>query len=203
MLYRRSVARDLVDGREVQVVRTFTVAFREDGDGFLLDGLQQSVSVEAPAALSRFAELEESRDESGLFPLALTASGRIASPHGTGPQQAETQAAVDHALELMAQRNPPQSDREQVEQYIGAIHAAGQGITAIMPEDLFAPAAEPRSTSEVIILPDGSEGRVETLFEAEMDRATGLMRNAARDIVTAIGNSRRTTRERWTLTPLT
>ncbi|WP_271079044.1 hypothetical protein [Aurantiacibacter sp. MUD61] len=202
MLYRRSVERDLVDGRVIHVSRAFTVEFRENGEGFLVHGLQQSVSVEAPETLSRFVELEQSRDESGLFPLELTASGRIANPDNTLPRQAEVQSAVDHALEVMGQHNPPQSEREQVEQFIGAIHAAGQGITATMPEDLFAPSDEPRRTSEIVILPDGTEGSVQTLFEAEMDRATGLMRSAARDIVTAIGSSRRTTRERWTLTAL-
>ena len=202
MRFCRIVERDLVDGQSFRVSRGFTVEFSRIAEGYLISGRQSDVSVNAPDSLSSFAELEQQRDESGLFPLELNPLGQIQSVNSDRLGEEQIEAAVEQALSAIARLPMPEDEREQARLFVAALHNTGQGITAHMPHDLFAPASLPRRTQQVIALPDGAAGRVETLFDGQLDPQTGLMSAAVREIVTAVDGSERTTREEWSLTPV-
>ena len=202
MLYRRTVARELVDGQSLTVRRSFRIAFAPIAEGYLVSGVQSDVLVDAPASLARFAELEQASDESALFPIALNAFGQIQSPTPERFGQRHVKEAVARAIETFSRLPIPASEREQALRFASALQSAGHGITAIMPHDLFAPSGLPRRTEQLVSLPDGLSGRVETLFEGDLDSGTGLMATAKREIVTAIDDTRRTTREEWSLSSI-
>lgn len=203
MLYRRVLTRDLVDGNRLVVAREFAVRFEAFAGGFTLDGEQRAVTVEAPPALARFAELERERDESALFPITLDAFGRILQEDM--PDASDTAGEIDRAfaeaLRALGALGLPSSEAEMWQRFVGAVHAAGQGITAYLPVDLFAPASAPRREEQAIALPGGGEGTIATTFFGETDTATGLMREAEREVTTQTEGTRRTTREQWTLGP--
>ncbi len=200
MHYRRIVSRDMVDGRNFRVTRSFAVEFRHFNDGFMIYGQQVEVVVDAPAPLAQFAELERTRDESGLFPLALDPLGRILSPDSDLGYQLNVGQAVERAFATLSRQQLAQDERVSLESFVAALHAAGGELIAQLPVDLFAPWGGPRRQEQEISLPDGSHGRVMTRFEAQRDEGTGLMREALREIVTEVDNSRRTTSESWSLT---
>ncbi|KLE34296.1 hypothetical protein [Aurantiacibacter luteus] len=201
MIYRRQVSRELVDGNRFSVARDFAVRFEPFAGGYSVRGEQLAVAVEAPPALARFADLERQRDESGLFPIALDAFGRILEENvsGIAGEGSEIERAFSEALAALSALGLPSSESEMWQRFVGAVHAAGQGITAYLPVDLFAPAAVPRREEQNIALPGGGEGMVSTMFSGETDRATGLMRAAEREVTTETEGSRRTTVEHWTL----
>jgi hypothetical protein len=200
MRYSRAVSRDLVDGRIFRVARSFDVEFRRFDQGFMLHGQQVNVAVDAPAPLAQFAELERTRDESGLFPLALDPFGRILSPTGAPGDEADIERAVELAFAALSHQQLAQDERATLESFVAALHGAGTALMAYLPSDLFAPASMSRQQEQQITLPDGSAGRVSTRFEAQLETSTGLMREALREIVTEVGTSRRTTSESWSLT---
>ena len=202
MAYHRSVTRDLIDGNSFSVSRTFTLQFSRFSDGFMVEGRQSSVSVDAPTQLSEFAELEAGREEVGLFPLALDPFGLILSHDRPADMGASVQQALDRTLSALREGQLPQEELATLETFVAALHVAGQGITAHLPVDLFAPSPDARSEEQSIALPDGGLGRVVTRFGGERDHATGLMRAASREITTEVANSRRTTRESWNLSAL-
>jgi hypothetical protein len=67
---------------------------------------------------------------------------------------------------------------------------------------LFAPRDDAVRAEREVALPGGSAGTIEVCFTAVTDPATGLMREARREIVTMIADDRRLTREDWTLASL-
>lgn len=200
MRYSRIVSRDMVDGRSFRVARSFAVEFRRFDQGFMLHGRQVEVAVDAPAPLTQFAELERGRDESGLFPLALDPFGRILSPGSDLGDQADVGRAIERAFAALSRQQLAQDERATLEGFVAALHAAGGALVAHLPVDLFAPAGGPRQQEQQVALPDGSQGRVLTQFEAELDDGTGLMRSAMREVVTEVNGNRRTTNESWSLT---
>lgn len=199
MRYRRSIVRDLSDGGIFRVSREFVVSFNRFDEGYMLQGEQQDVSTEAPTALSRFAEIESARDESHLFPIALDPFGHIRSEMIVGRGMIGLDQAVNEAFTMLERQQIANSERESVRQFVSAVHAAGQEITAYLPVDLFSPVETPRTEGQEITLPDGGLGLVETRFSGELDASTGLMRAAEREIVTEVDGSRRTTSEHWSL----
>ena len=71
-----------------------------------------------------------------------------------------------------------------------------------LPRDLFAPPDAPRTEHGEVALPGGELGEVTVTFTALRDPATGLMRQALREVVTALEGDRRRTLESWRLDPL-
>lgn len=202
MRYVRTVSREIGEGLHFAVTRQFTVSFQQFAGGFMMHGTQVAVSADAPAHLARFAALEEARDESGLFPLALDPFGRILSDEIARPLGDDVRLAVEEALSTISQQPIPQDERTQVSQLVVALQAAGSRVMAHLPTDLFAPAAAPRREEQRIALPGGTEGRVETVFEGQCDGTTGLMRAAAREVVTVVADSSKRTHEEWSLTTI-
>ncbi|RIV86525.1 hypothetical protein [Aurantiacibacter zhengii] len=200
MRYSRTVVRQLADGREFSATRDFAVAFRRFDGGFMLSGQQTDVRIEAPAALEQFVRIERERDESGLFPIALDAFGQILSTQIAQPAGPDLRRAVGEALAQISSDHASADEREQLARYLSALQIAGNHVIAYLPTDLFAPASLSRRDEQRVDLPGGLQGTVESVFECERDASTGLMRAAARRIVTLVEGTSRTVREHWSLT---
>lgn len=199
MRYCRTVVRDIADGSHFAVYRQFLVDFRPFAGGFMMHGRQEAVSAEAPAALADFAAMEEARDESGLFPIALDPYGQILSADVAARSGDDVRHAVDHALAEIARQPLAAEDRAALSAYVVALQQASQRVTAHLPADLFAPAPDPRREERRVALPGGGEGLVASSFGGVRDAETGLMRNAEREVVTVVAGSSKRLREEWSL----
>ena len=201
MLYTRRLERELSGGAGLTVSRSFAVRFVPERDGYRVDGEQVSVAVDAPESLAALARLERERVESGLFPLALDTTGAI-----RGPSHAADSAQLDEAVrEVKAQierwQNTP-AEREALHAFVDAVHGSAGELVTELPRDLFAPAGYPREESRTIMLPGGGAGQVRMTFTADRDPATGLMREARREIITEVSGDLRRTVESWRLSSL-
>lgn len=202
MRYSRTVARDLADGRQVIVARDFAVSFRRVPEGFMIDGQQVGVRVEAPESLAAFARIEQARDESAIFPIALDPFGQILSSNLAVPAGQAVQQAIEEAQARLTGQPINADERDQLSRFVAALHLASQRIIAHLPVDLFAPAETSRRDERRIALPGGVEGKVETIYDCQRDSGTGLMRAANRKVLTIVADSSRSTRESWSLTPI-
>lgn len=201
MRYARRLERPLADGARLIVDRGFAVRFVREGSGFRVDGEQVDVAVEAPPQIEALARLERARIERGVFPLLLDAGGAIRSVAPTA-----TSAQLDEAVREVAARIERGEHapvvRDELRAFVDAVHRSAGALATELPRDLFAPAGVPREESRAIALPDGRAGRVTIAFTASVDPATGLMREARREVVTEVAGEARTTLESWRLTTL-
>lgn len=200
MRYTRRLERQLADGAHLAVTRSFVVRFVRNGRGFRVEGEQVDVQVEAPEALAAFASLERQRRENGLFPLTLDGDGRITG--GAAPPAARLDDAVREAVARIDQHPRDMVERAELLQFVNAIQQSAGGVLTELPHDLFAPGHDRYRESRTIELPDGRAGAVTVTFSATTDPSTGLMREAAREVLTDLGGERRRTLESWALTPL-
>ena len=201
MLYTRRLERGLRGGASFTVSRGFEIRFLREAGGYRVDGRQVEVEVEAPEALAAFARIEREREELGLFPLLLDETGTIADGAGT-PLATQLDAAVSEALaQLEAQAHAP-AERAELVRFVNAFHQSAGRLMTELPRDLFAPVETPRSESREVALPGGDTGAVTVTFSAARDPATGLMRQALREVVTDLHGDRRRTLEFWQLAPL-
>lgn len=200
MRYTRRLERGLAGGASLVVSRSFAVRFVPEADGFRVDGEQVAVAVDAPEPLAALAQLERERVESGLFPLELDAAGAIRGLVQPAPS-AQLDAAVREASAEIDRWQQTPAEREQLRAFVEAVHrSAGQLVTEL-PRDLFAPVDSPREETRAIALPGGDTGQVRMTFAATRDPATGLMREARREVVTDVAGDVRRTIESWTLAP--
>lgn len=204
MVYTRRLVRDLPDGAQIVVERSFAIRFARAGDGYRVDGEQIAVKVEMPEQLASLAALERQRVVQGLFPLTLDGSGRILS----GPeadkapgQSPEIEAALRDVSARIERLDASADERAAMRGFIAAIHDAGQHIVSVLPLDLFVPASPDRTDHREVTLPAGGAGAVTMQFNAERDPATGLMRSARREVHTMIGGENRRTVETFSLAP--
>lgn len=200
MRYTRRLERGLADGASLVVSRSFAVRFVPETDGFRVDGSQVAVAVDAPAQIEALARLERERVESGVFPILLDAAGAI---HAVAPAAASAQ--LDEALREVRERieRGPHTaaEREELRAFAEAVHRSAGRLVTELPRDLFAPVDCPREESRPLALPGGGAGQVRILFDATRDPATGLMREARREVLTEVAGSARRTVESWTLVP--
>ena len=201
MRYTRRLERELGRGGRMVVSCSFTVRFRPEPTGFLVEGEQVDVAVEAPDNLAEFVRLERERRELGLFPLLLDPAGGIAGGPTT-PLASQLDAVVREALAQLSTHTRDPEERAELVRFLNALHQSAGRIATKLPDDLFAPGPTPRSEHREIALPGGDAGEVTVTFAAERDPATGLMRAARREVVTSLEGERRRTLESWTLTPL-
>lgn len=200
MIFTRRLERALAGGAALVVARSFAVGFSAGADGWTVRGEQVGVTVDAPRRIAQLAALERQRVETGIFPLTLDTAGLIVGGPDPKPgkELEEALAIVRRGLD----RSPVAAgERPQLEAFVRAVHESSARVAALLPTDLFAPRDAPTHAERGIALPGGGAGTIEVTFTAVTDPATGVMRSARREIVTAIGDDRRLTREDWTLAP--
>jgi hypothetical protein len=200
LVFTRRLERGLAGGAKLVVARSFAVRFAAAAQGWTLAGEQVDVAVEAPERIAALAALERGRKETGLFPLTLDRSGMIVA----GPP-VERPKEVDQAIAIvrgeLAKRAVDADESRAYDAFIRAVHDAGAKMSSAPPGDLFAPRDTATHVARELALPGGGAGTIEVDFTASIDPASGVMRQARRDIVTRIGDDRRLTREDWTLLP--
>lgn len=198
MIYTRRLERVLPGGARFLVDRSFGVQFEPAGAGFRVDGHQVGVEVLAPDALAEFARLERERKETGLFPLLLDERGLILGLDGPGGETPldDTVRALQSRLDQSAL---DADQRGELRQFASAVQQTAGQLVALLPRDLFAPLDSPRMDRREIALPGGGAGFVAVSFVAARDPATGLMREASREVVTDLSGEQRRTVESWRL----
>jgi len=201
MLYSRRLRRVMVDGSAFTVERSFSIRFVAAGAGYRVEGEQVAVNVEAPERLARFAELERAKREEALFPLMLDAGGLIAGA-GAPIDSGQLDTAVREAMKEMAAAGLGADDKAEAARFFASLNRNLGQVLAELPRDLFAPRETAREATHGVPLPGGGAGAVSVRFTARTDPATGLMREAERQVLTELAGDRRTTVESWSLTPL-
>lgn len=197
MRLTRVLERALGDGNAVTVTRSWRVRFVPRGNGYRVEGQPIAVEVDVPPRLAPLAEVERARDDD-TFPILLDAAGLIVSARaGEPPSISGLAEAANAVLEEL-----PEDRRASGMAYVRAIQQAGERLASSWPEDLFVPLGAPRSSEQVLPLPDGRSGRLAVHFAGTLDPAGRRLSRAERRIVTRIGDSVRTSRETWELAPL-
>ena len=200
MLYTRTLHRELVGDAGLTVSRGFAVRFDATDAGFRIEGHQVQVDVDAPEHIADLAQLEAQRVEDGIFPLDLDRTGRIVDG-----ARCSNLAIFDEAVRIASERIGKQhlaiDERVQIEQFVTAVHRASAHLTSNLPVSLFAPPTGVTTERRDIDMPGGEEGEVQSVFEAETDPGTGLMKTARREILTVLAGKSRKTVETWSLVP--
>ena len=200
MTFTRRLVRDLPGGFTFTVGRGFAVRFAAEGDGWSVTGEQVDVAVDFPERMAALAALERQRKETGLFPLRLDRSGTIVGGPEARPTK-ELDEAVASVMRGLESTTYAADERKELDAFVRAVHAAGTRLSALLPQELFAPREDATKAQRNLALPGGGEGTIAVSFTAVADPATGLMRKARREIVTTIAADSRLTREDWTLLP--
>lgn len=192
LVLTREVRRPLSNGEEVVARRSYAITFRRDGDGFIVDGHQIAIEVDAPANLAMLAEIERRRSDSGMFPMRLDAQGIIVSEGGAG-DAAAVAAATGEVARMVAHSALPASDRADVSGFVQQIKARGDKVQ--WPRDLFRPAPGEHRETHDFALPQGGLGHVVIAIDADVDAPGDLPRRLERTVTTGYAGSERVTRE--------
>lgn len=115
-------------------------------------------------------------------------------------------ATVERAIREAAARiealGDSSGEKALLQQFVAVIHQTAGKLVSDLPVDLFAPVQSRRHESREVSLPGGEAGEVTVLFNARSDPATGVMQEAVREVVTALGGDQRRTVESWRLAPV-
>ena len=168
------------------------------GAGCRISGEQSDVTVTAPAALAPFAQLEEQRVETGLFPILIGRDGLI-DPAPTPPMNQQLDRAIAIATRRFRKAALPLSDARRGVAFLSALERSVAEHISQVPRDLFFPRDATRTHDRAVHLPDGTQGHVLVDFKAATFGETRLLKHAARTITTSIGTDARTSHEEWSL----
>ncbi|MDZ4308510.1 hypothetical protein [Allopontixanthobacter sp.] len=194
----RTVLRDLPGGTRITVRRSWEVRFSRVEDGFSLTGRQISVDVDVPPRLQALAQMEQSREETGLFPMILSPDGVITGGE-ENPDSTWFDRAVGKAAEQIEGARMPEAETERIMAALSALQSSATGPTGKVPRDLFRPQPLQWQVNRDVELPGGLSGTIAVLFDARMDAAGQLMAQSERRILSAVGGSSRTSSEIWAL----
>lgn len=195
LVLTRTVWRNLHDGQQIMVRRSYFLAFTAEDGGFVVTGEQIASDVEAPPALDAIARLERSRIDRAAFPLRLDAEGliRLGGAPSPSPGRSDGENA---ARALIAGHSLSLADQREGETFLADVVAKGGAVP--WPLDLFSPREASWSNRRELTLPDGSTGTLTMTFTAESERIAGLPTKVSREVVSEFGGTRRVSREEWT-----
>lgn len=198
LILTRTLRHMMHDGTAIVTRRAYRVQFTPDGTGFEVSGTLSEVTVEAPPGLEALAALERRRPDPGIFPIKLDAAGIIVPSGDPAPSRQQRQA-IGTASADIARMNLASADAAQAQGFVSQFQA--RPFRTYWPLDLFHPASGARREERTIALDGGLQGRVTTDIEASADRASGLLTNFSRTVITDMGGDKRTVIEEWTLAP--
>ena len=200
MVLSRTVIRELSDGKQIVVKRSFIVQFVVSGNGYMLTGAPLGVTVDVPPVLEGLAELERKRNEPGPFPLKVDSRGVIdVESDGSSDQQARENARRMGSSMLQAAALPEQTKRETIE-ILG--NMARDPRSSPWPVDLFSAKDAERHMHRSVTLADGSLGEVDVVLRVEKWLPCGMPALFERVITTDLSGTRHVSREVWSLEPL-
>ena len=198
LVLKRKLWRELGGGAAIEVRREWRLNFFEEGTGARVLGQQTNCTASAPEQLSAFTKLECEREVTGLFPMELRPDGLIAK--WPSAKSVGIDRAIDSAAERLNAITLPEGEKDAAKRYFAEIGRTSAEFVSQVPRDLFFPETGRRSQSRELKLPDGQTGSYELTVEAKACQESGLLERSERRIVTRVGESARTSLERWTLT---
>lgn len=200
MVLSRTVIRELSDGKQIVVERSFRVQFVASGNGFMLTGAPIGVKVDVPPVLAGMGELERRRSEPGPFPLMIDSRGSIHSVNITeAPDQRARGAAQQAGSSLLRSAAVPDQTKRESVQALAAM--AGETRGSPWPVDLFNATDAERHQHRTVALADGSQGEVDVLVRVEKWLPCGMPALFERIITTDLSGTRRVSREVWSIEP--
>ena len=200
MLLTRRLVRHLSDGNRIVVVRSWRIRFVRAGRGYLVEGEQVDVRVDAPARLEAFARIERARRDEAMFPLTLDGAGAIIGIEA-GRTDEMVDKAIDHARGLVVASDDSEAEKEVGLRFLASLQQASQTVLSRWPRTLFSPDTEQAATRRTIELPGQPPGEIEVRITAEGVTETGLLRWLERAIETRTGGSSHLSEEHFTLAP--
>ncbi len=200
LVLSRTVIRELSDGKQIVVERSFRVQFVASGNGFVLTGAPIGVKVDVPPVLAGMGELERQRSEPGPFPLMIDSRGSIHAANITQAPDQRARAAAQHVggRLLKSAAVSEQTKRESVQ---ALAVMAGDTRGSPWPVDLFNATEAERHQHRTLALSDGSQGEVDVLVRVEKWLPCGMPALFERIITTDLSGTRRVSREVWSITP--
>ncbi|MFN4113285.1 MAG: hypothetical protein ACK4GD_05040 [Sphingomonadaceae bacterium] len=193
----RLVKRQLGGDGTLMVERSWSITFAAQGRGFLVEGQQSAVTVDAPSALDYLARIERERVEQAMFPLMLDEAGLLAAA-APGASHDALSAAI---AEVRAQLIRHGALESRTSSFLDSLEAAGQKALAQWPRDLFAPGLMDQEEQRTVELPDGQSGTISITRAASTAPGTGLMMHYKRHVRTRIGDDERVGSEAFLLAP--
>jgi len=193
----RRVKRQLGGDGTLVVERSWSITFAAQGRGFLVEGQQSAVAVDAPPALDYLARIERARVEQAMFPLMLDGSGLLAEV-ASGASHDALSAAI---AEVRAQLIRHDALESRTAGFLDSLQGAGQKALAQWPRDLFAPGLTDQEEQRTVELPEGQSGTISITRAASTDPETGLMMHYERQVRTRIGDDERVGSEAFLLAP--
>ncbi len=148
--------------------------------------------------LETLARLEKSRLETGLFPMSVLPDGTIAAGE-QNPDAVWFDRAVGEAARQIESAMMPASEEEKVMDALATLHRSATGLAGKVPRDLFRPQPLHWRTDRDVALPGGLSGTISVSLAARMGPSGQLTERSERQIVSTIGDSRRTSSETWSL----
>lgn len=198
----RVLEREVGGGGMIRVRRSWEVFFERQGRGAIVTGRQTGAEVSAPPNLSAFAQLEQQRDTSTMFPLLLGETGQILSlDNAPGGEEDSISAALRVAETMIARAPVTEHEREQQFYYLARVHAAGSNLLNTLPPDLFFPLGTPVERSEAVMLPGGLPGRFLLSYHARPQGDAPWLAHAERRVTSEVGGLVRSASEQWSLGP--
>ncbi|MBS0482687.1 MAG: hypothetical protein JSR96_11160 [Proteobacteria bacterium] len=197
LVLTRTVYRDLGDGEQIRVERSYAVRFLPDAGGYRLDGRLIDVAVDAPADLAPFAQLERTRPDTTLLPIRLDASGAILDNGVAAPSAAPGQAAALARSAIAGAQLSPEARQAAIQQI--ARITTDPSVYGRVPADLFRPSPGERHERRVIALPGGMQGTVEMRTVVEGVGPDGLPGRVEQVITTELDGTKRVSKEVWSL----
>ena len=201
MVLSRTVIRELADGKQIVVTRSFRVQFVAMANGFVLTGTPIAVSVDVPPVLAQLGELERRRSEPGPFPMSLDSLGFIHPAASGATADTGTRQVAKHAATgiIRAVAAPTETKRDAVG-LLGAM--AADPRTSPWPTDLFVAHDGERRLHRSLALADGSLGEIEVLLRVGKWLPCGIPALFERIITTKLSGTQRVSRELWKLDPI-
>lgn len=198
MVLKRVLERTLSDGNSIIVERQWIVRFDRTDDGIAILGRQLSARVDAPPSLKEFAELEERRSTSAMFPILLDAQGKIVSA-GRPADGGLRQTAYTAATEALASTLEDAALLANARAGLENIQKSGENWLTMMPQDLFYPEEQGSHMAKDLALDGGLKGNFRLDYDAKTSESGAWLSKAERHVTTEIGGERKVSRESWTL----
>ena len=200
MVLTRTVWRNLFDGNQIKVVRSYAVQIEPSGDGFTVAGRLIDARVDAPAPLAMLADYERTRPDEGVFPLQLDQNGQILEPAPAPVPNAMASELINRGAAMIEGAGASSAAKQRTSTLLSQLIATARGGIN-WPSDLFNPASNAREQRREVALPDGGKGEV--VVSVTFDRAEpgAVPRTVERTVKTLLQGTESVSREQWTIAP--
>lgn len=200
MVLTRTIWRNLFDGNQIKVVRSYAVRIEPSGDGFTVDGSLIDARVDAPASLALLADYERQRPDVGMFPLRLDQNGQILEAPPVPISNPAAAELTNRGSAMIAGAGVSDEAKQRTRALLAQVIAATRGGIN-WPSDLFNPASQAREQHREVALPDGGKGEVVVSVTFDRPDPAAVPRTIERTVKTVLQGTESISRERWTIDP--